>query len=72
MTKNLHKDAKWNAIWHSFNAIIIVRIALAGLNAPEFLLNVRVVVHAMINVQMVAKIVQIQFAFVVPIRLLRM
>ena len=61
-----------NANLHSFNAIIIVRIALACLSALEFLLTVRVVVHAMINVQMVAKIVPILFAFVAPILLLRM
>ena len=65
VTKNLVKDAKMNAKWFTFNALIIVRIIVACLSALEFTKTAITVVRAVINAPMVAKIAPILFVLVV-------
>ena len=65
VTKNSEKNARMNAKWLMFNALIIVRIIVACLSAPVFIKTVITVVRAVINAPMVAKTARILFVLVV-------
>ena len=65
VTKNLEKDAKMNAKWSMFNALIFVQIIVACLSALGFIKTAITVVRAVINAPMVAKIAPILYAFAV-------
>ena len=65
VTKNSEKNARMNAKWLMFNALIIVRIIVACLSALGFIKTAITVVRAVINAPMVAKIAPILYAFAV-------